>query len=1054
MRLRSSTLLLALLLLGAAEAGAGLTGLRVRRFTVDQGLSQSDVQAIVRDRQGFLWAGTHDGLNRFDGYTFAVHRNNPADSVSIADNFVWSLCAAGDGSLWIGTFAGGLNRYDPATGHFTRYRHDPRDPHSISWDNITTVIEGHAGGIWAGAWGGGLNYFDPRTGTFARFRHDPADGASIPGDRVYSLATTPSGKVWVGTWEGLALFDPATRAARRLPRVLPGGRTLTEIQALVPRGDTALWVGTQRNGLFHVDVASGHVTPVPLPSEKEGRKLLSVRALMEDDRGTLWIGTANDGIVLLDLRTGAMTVARNDQLDPRSIGYDAILSLHRQEDGLVWIGTSGAGMNLYNPRHERFELLSDRSPSGIPLSHNLARALLEDGKGRLWVGTSGGGITRLEPGRSGVRYFGSRAVGSSSLGSSYVHSLARDTQGRIWAGTAGDGLWRSDAAGERFARLPRGTGDPHGSASDLIGALLAARDGAVWVGYQGAGLERRDPETGKTQRWTRKSGDSTTLSGDYIFALFEGSGGEIWVGTWGQGLSRYDPRSGTFRRWLHAPSDPGSLPANTVNTVMEDRRGRIWVGTAGGGVAMLDLEAGRFRTIGEAQGLPNGVVYGILEDARGRLWVSTNYGMARVDPASGAVRAFFAADGLQGNEFNLGAALSGRDGRFYFGGVNGVTVFHPDSVRNDTATPDVVLTSFRVFDRPVHLDTLITLAREVVLEQPQNFFSFEFSALDFSSPEQVAYAYRMEGFDRDWVSTSGRRYASYTNLDPGRYLFRVRAANREGVWTSGGVAVRVTITPPFWSTWWFRALALLAAGGAVTMAARRRLSRDRRERQAREEFARGLLQSEEKERSRIAGELHDSLMQSLLIAKNRALLALRKPDDPATLRNGLDEIAGVMTGALDEVRRVAHNLRPYQLDRLGLTKALHSLATAAGESSEVRFTVDLDDLDSAFDRDGAILLYRVVQEAVNNVLKHSGAGEAHISAQRNAGEVILTVRDNGRGMAAAGKDPHELGFGMSGIAERIRMLGGTMSVESAAGKGTALHLRVPEGGSAKSISAR
>lgn len=1041
MHARFSILLLCGLLAPANASAAPFPELRVRRFTVDNGLSQSDVADIVRDRQGFLWIATQDGLNRFDGYSFVVHRHSAQDPESISDNAIWALAAAKDGSLWIGTFAGGLNRYDPITGHFKRFLHDASREGSISWNNVTSVVEDLHGSIWAGTWGGGLNRLDRATGTFTRFQHDPADTTTLPGNRIYSLAATPSGRIWVGAWDGLSLFDPQTRTAKRFPRPVPGGRSLTEIQTLLPEGDSVLWVGTQQNGLFRVRVEGRTVTPIPLPRE-EGKAPLSVRALMIGPDATLWIGTGGEGVIRRDLRAGVMSVSGNNPADVRSIGYDAVNVLYRQDDGLVWIGTGGAGVNLYDPRHETFELLSVHRPAAAPLSHNLARAFVEDDRGRLWVGTSGGGITVLEPDRSSARTFGTEGDAQSGFAGKYVHALARDEKGTIWAGTGNEGLWRADSRTGRFIRMPRSANDP--GASKFIGALAVSPDGALWIGSMGDGLERRDPATGGVTRWRRRTGDSTSLSGDYVYSLLVASTGEVWVGTWGQGLSRLDPRTGTFRRYLYTPSDPHALPANTVQAIHEDKEGRIWVGTAGGGLAMLDRATGRFRVFAEKDGLPNGVVHGALSDPEGRIWVSTNHGIARVDPASGKVRSFDAADGLQGNEFNLGAAYAGRDGRFYFGGVNGVTVFNPKDVAVDPSNPPVVLTSFRVFDRPVHLDTLISSTREIVLDYPQNFFSFEFSALAFSAPEKVRYAYRMEGVDRDWVPSVGRRYASYTNLDPGLYLFRVRGANRDGVWSTADASVRVVITAPFWMSWWFRLLALLTGTAAVTLVVWQRIRSERREKQSREEFSRGLLQSEERERSRIAGELHDSLMQSLLIAKNRALLALRHPEDHEKLRNGLDEIAGVMTGALDEVRRIAHNLRPYQLDRLGLTKALQSLASAAGESAGVRFTAELDELDTAFSRDQAILVYRVVQEAVNNILKHSAATEAHIRAERGTGEVLITVRDNGRGLGTAGKAPRDLGFGMSGIAERIRMLGGTMTVEGSQGRGTTLLFRVPE----------
>ena len=711
----------------------------------------------------------------------------------------------------------------------------------------------------------------------------------------------------------------------------------------------------------------------------------------------------------------------------------------------------------------RGELLTYTARDG--LSSDQVETVFEDREGNLWFGTYNNGLNRL---REEIFTVYSRPHGLSNPN---VYPVLEDRAGGAWVGTWGGGL--NVFRGGRFTRVPLSSAPFVGADEDIIGALHEDPDGSLWVGTFASGVIHL--QGGRPARYSTHDGleDNDvrvihrdragnlwvgTTNGLLLFrdgkftayrteqglphrevnAIIEDRGGALWIGTLG-GLARY--QNGVF----NAYTERDGLLSNNVRALYEDKEGVIWIGSYDGGLNRL--QGGQFTSYTMRDGLFDNGVFQILEDDRGNFWMSCNRGIYRVSRAelnefAGGRRRSVTSiyygkrDGLLNTECNGGAQPAGwrsRDGRLWFPTQDGVAVVDPNSVQRSTEPPPVVLEEFTVGDRNV----LFRGAAEIPAGVER--FSIHYTGLSFINPEQVRFKYRLEGLDEDWVDAGPRRTAYYSYIPPGEYTFRVIAANSDGVWNTEGTAIRVTVVPRFYRTWWFLALALAGLAGAVVFAYRRRVARLERRQAEQEAFARALIASQEGERKRIAAELHDSLGQNLLVIKNRALMALGAADDPTRALRQVDEISNTVQEAIEEVREIASNLHPYQLDWLGLTKAVEAMTRKVAGASGVEFSVTLDSLDGLFSKEDEINLFRVIQECVNNLVKHSGATAAVLTAARSAHTLRVEVSDNGRGFAPEALPAERAdggGLGLRGIAERVKILGGTYSIKSAHGQGT------------------
>jgi diguanylate cyclase (GGDEF)-like protein len=834
-------------LLSADPAAAEARNLRFERLSLEQGLSQSHVNCILQDRHGFLWLGTQDGLNRYDGYRFRVFKHDAREPGSLASNTVWALFEDKDGALWVGTDGAGLSRLDRKTSEFTRYPARPNDPRGLSSNRIRYLMEDRDGALWIATDGGGLARLDSARVNFTTYRTNPSDPGSLSDDRVRHVYQDRDGVLWVGTYQGgLNRFE--------------GGRRFTRF----------------RKG----------PEPGSLPNDR-------VRAILQDRSGALWVGT-DGGLSEWRPESQRFVSHEHSDTDRTSLSDNRVLALYQDGGGVFWVGTQGGGLNKWNTATGSFALVRSDPASPKSLLSNRITSFASGPDGVLWVGTSEG-LTRMDRRTGDFRSYRNDPRDPRSLSDSHVMSLLVDEKGRLWVGTFEGGLNLLESATGRFRHFMPDPKDPASLIGPGISALLEDHEGRLWVGVFRGGLDQFDPETGKAVHYRSAPGDPTSLSSDSIISLSEGRAGQIWVGTDGAGINRFDPASGKATRYRSEAGNPTSLSSDAIFVIHEDRQGDLWMGTQGGGLnrwRAKDRAAGQavFTRYTEREGLANDTVYGLLEEDSGTLWLSTNRGLSRLDPETGSFRNFDATHGLQSDEFNFGAYHQAPTGEMFFGGIDGFNSFVPSRVRRNEYVPPVVLTSIQKLNREVRPGQDLADVRDLTLDYRDYVVSFEYAALDFAAPERNRYAYKLEGLDRDWVAAGSSRRASYTNLRPGHYVFRVKASNGDGVWNEDGLAVRIDVEPPPWrSAWAYAAYALLAAG-AFRLYARSQEQKRRRE----VEYSHRLkLQVEDRtaelaqrnqELEQVNRKLEDaSLTDSLTGLSNRRFLMAQMPQDVAVV---------------------------------------------------------------------------------------------------------------------------------------------------------------------------
>ena len=784
---------------------------RFERLGTRDGLASALINVFLQDADGFLWIGTEDGLQRYDGYSFVTYRPTRGDPHSLSENLVSCLLEAPNGDLWVGTY-GGLNRRDRRTGRFQRYLNDPDDPRSLSHNTVTALCRDRQGALWVGTRYGGLNRLDdPARGRFTRFRHDPADPRSLSSDRVFTVLEDRRGRLWVVTdGGGLNLMDRATGTFRAFrhdpadPASLPGDRLYTIFEDRAGR----LWVGTIYDGLVRFDPETGRCTRYPVESNAApGLSDPYIRQIIEDAAGNLWIATYGGGLNRFDPATGRFTVFHHHLQDPGSLAHDQVECLYLDRSDLLWVGTF-EGVSKLDLAGTPFRTLRRLPDNPDSLSDDAVWAILEDHAGRLWIGTDGGGLDQYDPATGRFRHFPPQPDHPAGLLSDCVQAFLENPDGTIWVATY-EGLCLLDPATGRFRQFQYREGDPSSLSGNNVMALLRDHRGDVWIGTN-HGLNRLNPDGRTFTPYLHRAGDPSSLSHDTVFAIGEDRQERIWVGTNEGGISVLDPDRKAFTHYRNDPKNPRSLGSNVVFALHVDRGGTLWAGTSGGGLNRFDPADGSFTAYTTLDGLPSDVVMGILEDARGCLWLATLRGLCRFDPRTRAVRTFDSGDGLGGDECYQGAVHRGRSGRLYVGTTGGLTLFRPEEIRDTDRHPPLTLTSFKVFNEEYTAAGPPAGLRALTLNHRQNSLSFEYTALEFRAPQKIRYAYRLEGFDPGWIQAGTRRLAAYTNLDPGTYLFRIRAANADLRWQERETALRIEIPPPFWRRGWFLALAVLA----------------------------------------------------------------------------------------------------------------------------------------------------------------------------------------------------------------------------------------------------
>jgi ligand-binding sensor domain-containing protein len=815
--------------------------LRFDRLGRNEGLSQGSINCMLRDRDGFMWFGTQDGLNLYDGKKFRVFQNQPGDSSSLSNNYIVSLCEDDEGLIWVGTMTGGLNRFDKHTERFRVFLHSDT-LNSISENTVWTVLSDGEGNIWSGT-SLGVNRYNKQSGQFKTFRPVPFDPASIITDLTVSLFKDHQGRLWAGTVEGLCMINKANETFIRYYNPFENkfkGANIVWSVSETPSGE--IITGTD-NGVYLLDPVTGNFNRIL--GAPDGKQLVAWSISARRD-GIIWAGT-DQGLFQIEIPGYTYGSYVNDPANQHSLVDNNIWSLLPDPSGFLWVGTNN-GICRTKASAAHFHLLSGETWQSLKISSSKVMAVIEDKSGCLWVGTDGGGLNCISQDRKKVTVYNSA---NSGLQNDNVWALAEDHEGNIYIGNYQGGLHRFDRKTGIIHPYPMNTGDPYSLSNRRVLAILVGRDGTVWIGTRGGGVNRLDPETGRFQVYQHSDDDPSGFPANTVLSLAEDALGRIWIGTHEGGLALYLTSLNKFKTFKNNSGDEKSLSDNSVLAIEFDRNGRMWIGTQGGlNVSEDPGENMHFRYFTIRDGLRSNIIMGIQEDMEGNIWMSTFSGLAKLDiKAYESLRdtknpdesyslfhplfCMFDTDhGLQGLEFNQGSSHRGYSGTMYFGGNNGLNYFSENEVKASDYMPQVVITGLKIFNKEVSiipgqshisqsstilqhgennysLPEKITYLKGLTLTYRESVISFEFSSLDLSNPYKNQYAYKMTNFDEDWNYMGTQNTATYTNLDPGKYTLIVRGSNSDGIWNPQERTLEITIVPPFWRTGWFIALSVL-----------------------------------------------------------------------------------------------------------------------------------------------------------------------------------------------------------------------------------------------------
>ena len=782
--------------------------IRFERLSLEEGLSQSVVHAILQDQAGFLWIGTDDGLNRYDGYEFKVYKPETNNPNSLSDRSITSLVEDQNGYLWIGTRLGGLNRYDPRTGKFTCYTYNKENQQGISSNQIHDMYLDKTG-LWIGT-DNGLDFLDFKTYTFTHRRASPNNPDGLNSNSITALLKDSNGLLWIGTANaGINVYDIKNdiytiyKFDENNPASLSHNRILS-----IAEGDKGeIWIGTAE-GLNRFNPEARYFSRF-MSSKNSPYSLAgnTIHALYMDRTGGLWIGT-NNGLDRYDSQSYRFIHHQNQPSVPNTLSNNQVYAIHEDASGVLWIGTYGGGLNKYNRQQDRFAYYRHNPDDSNSLSDNFVFPILVDSEGFVWVGTYNGGLNRFNPLMDEFTHFVHDPDDPTAISSNSVVSLYRDGEGTLWVGTV-RGLDRFDPTTNEFSHFqPAETGESSGF---TVFSMYEDSQGAFWIGSK-RGLAMFDKETQTFIEHETRGNELYAFSGETINALLEDKDGNLWVGTFDDGLKRINLKTGEIAQYHYDPADATTLGSNAVMSIHQDGKGTLWFGTHGGGLNRYNPATGTFSRFTEDDGLLNNVIYGIVEDNTGNLWLSTNFGLSRFNPISKAFRNFTASDGLQSNEFNQNAYARDHAGNLYFGGINGLNIFTPREIRDNPYPPKVALISISQDGIPLIQDQTSEYLQTITLKWPQDSFEFEFAAFAYEQPSRNQYSYTLEGFDADWIKIGTQRNGRYTNLPGGTYTLRLRGSNSDGIWSERGQSIKIVVVPPFWETWWFRGLLVIVFG--------------------------------------------------------------------------------------------------------------------------------------------------------------------------------------------------------------------------------------------------
>jgi ligand-binding sensor domain-containing protein/signal transduction histidine kinase len=1051
---------------------------------ITDGLSQSLVFDIHQDHDGYLWFATQDGLNRYDGYSFKVFRSKMNDSNSLSHNDVQDIVEDEDGNLWLGTSGGGLNKYDYKTGNFRSFRSDINDPHSLSSDRIICLYKDQSGIIWIGTDGGGLNRFDPVTDKFTRYLIPDEPRENLRSNIISSIFENSKQELWIGTERGLYKFN---RSSDQFVFVnLLSDSTYTIATVITEDNYGVLWVGLDGRGIAKYNEQNNEIKMYDLHSIiKTKLPVNKIRYICPLRSGNIAIGSFGGGLLIFDPQKESCILFDEDSQNSGAISDNHIFTILEDKSQILWIGTF-RGINKVDLKKRKFDhykldgQIEKESAKNEKNLSNFILSILKDTEKNIWCGTLGSGLFRIHTKSGEITNYSHSALNASGLRDNYIWSIYQDRLKNLWVGT-GLGLHRYNPQTDKFSVLDPKTGDK--TLDNLVRSIMEDQSGNLWVGFYGAGLHKYDPLTNRFDSFKHIHMKNDGRLPYLILCLFQDHAGDLWIGTEGGGLIRYNGLKNIHSQYGYFPGEINNIGSLRVNDINEDDEGNLWIGTSNG---LVKLHSDRIEMdyYSEEDGLANSFIYAIEIDQARNIWVSSNRGLSKLThPQNTApeIRNYDVDDGLQSNEFNTHCSFNTPQGELFFGGINGFVSFFPDRIVDNLKVPTVSITEMKIGEMIQGGNPNKT---SVNLAYSSNSLTLEFAALEFTNPLKNQYMYKMDGFDNEWIFSGTRRQTTYTNLDPGDYVFRVKGSNNDNIWSVKEAMVRITIIPPLWRTLWAYALYLFVVTsmliGYIKWRVKKLETAKRELEQKVDEKTIELKMSYEKLRESqaeiqqttkmkaigtMASGMAHSFNNLLMVILGSSQLLKEKLGNQDASKQVLQ-----IEQAANEGAEIIKKLQDFgKSDERGTPELinLNELIADIVEISKFRWSdqkrlegKSLDILEdygkipliNGYASDLRLVFIDIILNAIE---AYTSAGIIRITTRAQPESVVVTVSDQGVGMEKETVDhifdpfystrESSNGLGLSQVYSIINHHGGTITVDSNPGQGTEVTIKLPAG---------
>lgn len=995
-------------------------------FTTEDGLSQSSVFSITQDDIGFMWFATEDGLNKFDGNKFIVYRPEVNDSTSIPDLGIRKVFKDADGKIWVLSLRGKLSRYNPIKNTFNNYSFASSNNSSAK---IITLTVDYAGKLWAFSTKGDIYFYNSSDDTFKRLESNQKYYEKIPNIHLQCAIIDKENTFWIGAWEGLIEFNPNTNKINWYKHESNKSNSLggDMVFCLTEDSDGKLWIASANGGMSVFDkIEKKFVVYKTDPKSKNSISSNRIMSLFIDSKNNIWVGTFDKGLDLFNPITKTFTNFSHNPSLHGSFSIGAVMSIYEDESGGIWVGTGGGGVNRFDPLNQVFEHIQHIPGNSNSISPNPVLAICEDHFGNLWIGSDGGGINFKEKNSNTFINY----LQNPDFGSNAITAIYEDSRGNIWIG-ADPGT--NSVSGE-VIQFNRNTNSfvPFKDIKIKFGGVSAIyedRFGEIWIATPSDGIHRYNVNTKKEIVYRTNSVDSTTISSNAIFSICEDSYDNLWFGSISSGIVCYDRKKDFFIRFINDKNNTKSLGSNSIWCITEDANKDLWIGTWGSGINKYIRDKKEFIRYTVNDGLPGNIVYGIKPDNEGNLWISTNRGLTKFNLANNEFKNFSKANGLLINDFSAGATFSTKDGRLFFGGNSGVVCFNPVNILDNDYLPNIVFTDFKVFDKSIQLENSILYTDEIVLNYDQNFFTIEFASLDFNAPEKNIFEYKLEGVDKDWIKSDGRRFASYTDINNGDYKFKVKGSNSSGKFNPKEIVLSIIISPPYWKTWWFRLLGLFTFLFILYSIHKYRLNR---------------LLVVERTRNRIARDLHDEVSASItgIVYFADAVKTEMKENETPALRKLIGLISESAAQIQESMSDIIWSINPDNDDWNVVLPKLRRYASDLCESKGIKYNIEMPEsfFGKSIKMEQRHDFWLVFKEIVTNAIKHSSCSEIEIKLFNDSDYLYLNISDNGIGFDSEIPSPNN---GLKNIRSRCKILGGTSEIITANGNGTQWKIKIP-----------